>query len=110
MAPLRPCVHPKCGAPTSTGRCAAHTRVREQQRPNVDVRRLYRMARWQQLRHRVLSEEPLCCDCIAENCITASTDVDHQIPHRGDLELFWSRENLRGRCHRCHSRKTQRGE
>jgi 5-methylcytosine-specific restriction protein A len=76
----------------------------------VEVRRWYHTARWRRLRQLVLSEEPLCVDCIKEDRIEASTDVDHEIPHRGDEELFWSRENLHGRCHSCHSRKTQRGE
>jgi 5-methylcytosine-specific restriction protein A len=69
-----------------------------------------RRTRWRQLRAVVLHEEPLCFDCLEQNRMTPSTDVDHQVAHRGDLELFWSRANLHGRCHPCHSRKTQRGE
>ena len=57
----------------------------------------------------VLSEQPLCVDCEADERIVAATDVDHELPHRGDLALFWDRDNLRGRCHACHSRKTQDG-
>jgi 5-methylcytosine-specific restriction protein A len=109
-APLRPCATPKCNTLTPNGRCGSCARKRDRQRPNVDVRRLYHTARWRKLRALVLQEEPLCCDCMNENQVIASTDVDHEVPHRGDLELFWSRANLRGRCHECHSRKTQRGE
>jgi 5-methylcytosine-specific restriction protein A len=109
-APLRPCSEPRCSQFTTTDRCAQHARIPDQRRANVDLRRLYRTARWRRLRTLVLSEEPLCCDCIANGAIAASTDVDHQVPHRGDLDLFWSRGNLRGRCHSCHSKKTQRGE
>jgi len=35
--------------------------------------------------------------------------VDHIIPHRGDLALFWDeKNNWQALCHRCHSRKTAR--
>lgn len=36
----------------------------------------------------------------------SSTVVDHIIPHRGDLKLFWDRSNWQGLCKRCHDKKT----
>ncbi|MEC7815831.1 HNH endonuclease signature motif containing protein [Marinobacter alkaliphilus] len=51
---------------------------------------------------------PLCAECSRQGRITAATDVDHIIPHRGDLKLFWSRSNWQSLCHPCHSRKTAR--
>lgn len=110
-APRRPCLNfARCHNLAAGSRCATCARGRDQRRPNADVRRWYKTARWLQLRALVIQEEPLCCDCLAADRTTPTTDVDHQIPHRGDERLFWSRENLRGRCHPCHSRKTQRGE
>lgn len=76
----------------------------------ADVRRLYRTARWSRLRTVVLSEEPLCRACMQDGQVTSATDVDHIQPHRGDLRLFWDRENLQALCHACHSSKTARGE
>ena len=32
--------------------------------------------------------------------------VDHVIPHRGDMKLFWDPENHRAMAKRCHDRKT----
>lgn len=103
---------PRCPALVEKGTtyCPAHARQREQARPNADARRWYHTARWQRLRALVLMEEPLCRDCQAQGQVTASTDVDHITPHRGDAGRFWDSANLQGLCHACHSRKTQRGE
>lgn len=32
--------------------------------------------------------------------------VDHIVPHKGDLSLFWSRSNWQSLCKRCHDIKT----
>ena len=32
--------------------------------------------------------------------------VDHIIPHKGNLELFWDEDNLQALCKPCHDRKT----
>jgi len=87
-----------------------HARARDLGRTNVDVRKLYYTQRWRNLRALVLKEEPLCRDCAGIRTVEPATDVDHITPHRGDLALFWNRDNLAALCHACHSRKTQRGE
>lgn len=56
-----------------------------------------------------LAEHPLCMckDCKAgELRVTASNTVDHIIPHRGDLELFWDETNWQAMSKPCHDRKT----
>src|SRR5689334_13909041 len=105
-AALRYCATPRCPVKVQRGHCAQHSRVREQQRPNVDIRRLYHTAAWQALRLVVLQEEPFCMMCEAEGRMTMNTDVDHIRPHRGDVDLFWDRANLQGLCHTHHTRKT----
>lgn len=109
MATLRYCTHPGCGVKVTGGRCPAHTQG-EAQRPNQDVRRWYRTARWAALRQHKMNENPLCLDCYAFGHIEPWTDLDHRIPHRGDPALFWDPHNLEGRCHACHSAKTRRGQ
>ncbi|RKR79607.1 HNH endonuclease [Marinobacter nauticus] len=64
--------------------------------------------KWRQARRDWLMANPLCAECNRQGRITAATDVDHIIPHRGDLKLFWSRSNWQSLCHPCHSRKTAR--
>jgi 5-methylcytosine-specific restriction protein A len=38
--------------------------------------------------------------------VKAATDLDHIVPHKGDMVLFWSPGNWQSLCHACHSRKT----
>ena len=75
------------------------------------MRRWYGTVRWQGMRERQLARDPFCVDCQAAGRLAVdATDVDHEIPHRGNPKLFWDAKNLRSRCHACHSRKTRRGE
>jgi 5-methylcytosine-specific restriction enzyme A len=66
---------------------------------------------WQQARAMFLVEHPLCVDCQKEGRAGVATEVDHIIPHRGDMNLFWASEtNWQGLCKRHHSAKTARGQ
>lgn len=67
--------------------------------------------KWQQASKSFLDAHPLCqCeDCLeGEKRVTAATVVDHHIPHRGDMALFWDRSNWRAMAKECHDAKTQR--
>lgn len=52
---------------------------------------------------------PPCVDCLSEGRVVEATEVDHEIPHRGDPTLFWAESNWTPRCKSHHSAKTQRG-
>ncbi|MGL4573939.1 MAG: HNH endonuclease [Burkholderiaceae bacterium] len=39
--------------------------------------------------------------------MVASSVVDHIVPHRGDLLLFWRRSNWQALCKPCHDRTKQ---
>jgi 5-methylcytosine-specific restriction protein A len=84
--------------------------MRERDRPNVDVRKWYRTARWARIRAQKMRENPLCVECEQEGILEPWTDLDHVVPHRSNPALFWDYTNLRGLCHRHHSAKTRRGE
>lgn len=92
------------------GRCATHAVQQEHQRPNYDVRRWYRTARWKALRALVLLEEPTCEECWQEGHVEPNTDVHHREKHHGDMALFFDRAKLQGLCHAHHSAHTARGE
>jgi len=62
--------------------------------------------RWQQSSKGYLAKHPLCVHCEQQDRVTVATDVDHIVPHRGDMVLFWDRANWQGLCHPCHSAKT----
>lgn len=108
-APLRYCAMPGCRAIVPAGRCAQH-QPREGDRPNVDVRKLYRSPRWARLRRSVQQADPFCASCRSEGRLEVWTDLDHIQPHRGDLARFWDVTNLAGLCHRHHAQKTGRGQ
>lgn len=107
---MRFCATPGCAATVPKGHCPTHARVREAGRYNAQMRKLYASPRWFRLRAQVLQDDPLCRECQAQGRVEPGVDVDHIVPHRGDLARFWNRENLQALCHACHSRKTQRGE
>jgi 5-methylcytosine-specific restriction protein A len=69
-------------------------------------RRFYRTRFWRDhLRPAVLRRDPICIVCKALGRVRPSTEVDHIIPPRGDVELQRSAENCRGLCASCHGRK-----
>lgn len=82
-----------------------YNRQYNRERPEYS-KRLYKTARWQKLRKRVLSEHPLCAECERQGRIAPATVTDHIIPHKGNLELFWDEGNLQSLCKSCHDRKT----
>lgn len=96
--PVRPQRH-KPAAPVTPTHAAP-----EQQRGTSSQRGYDYM--WQQARAGYLAKHPLCVHCKASGRVTAATDLDHIIPHRGDKVLFWERSNWQGLCHPCHSVKT----
>lgn len=43
------------------------------------------------------------CSLQGEGCTLVATLVDHRIPHRGDMALFWDRNNWQPMCEHCHN-------
>lgn len=58
-------------------------------------------AKWRRARTYYLSQHPICV-----RCGDIATVVDHIIPHKGDMNLFWSANNWQPLCKPCHDRKT----
>ena len=106
--PKIPCRHPGCAQLVEPGQ-----KYRERHKPMhpEEVRsaagRGYGAA-WRKARKAFLQAHPLCAECMKEGRYVKATDVDHIVPHRGDMKLFWDRSNWQALCHRCHSRKTRR--
>ena len=64
----------------------------------------------QKARRVFLRQNPLCKACLPR--VEAARVVDHVIPHRGDMVLFWDRSNWQPLCLSCHNAKSarERGE
>jgi 5-methylcytosine-specific restriction endonuclease McrA len=100
MTPVRLCLQPGCGEHAHyRGRCPIHSKD-ENRRQHSSPGRIYGLRRWQMLRRRRLSLNPLCVVCGQ-----LATEVDHiqPIEDGGDP---WSLDNTQSLCASCHSSKT----
>jgi 5-methylcytosine-specific restriction endonuclease McrA len=82
-----------------------------------NLRHLYRIKRWRDLRLEILTRAGWMCQGCAEPHLLAgkapapnSPVVDHIEPHRGNLALFWDPSNLQAVCKHYHDTEKQRAE
>ena len=61
---------------------------------------------WEKLSKVFLATHPFCVSCYKKGILTKSTETDHIIPHKGNIELFYDVRNLQALCKSCHSKKT----
>ena len=80
------------------------SRPREYNRPSAAAR-LYGAA-WRAERLDWLREHPLCVECEAAGLLTPATIVDHSVPHKGDVKLFWDKTKWQSMCKPHHDAKT----
>ena len=120
-AAAKPCRSPGCGALVrdGSGYCAQHLVAKlagiQAERRQYDkdrgssAQRGYG-ARWQKARLGYLRSHPLCRACEDVGRVTLATVVDHKVPHRGDMALFWDPSNWQSLCKTCHDQKTARDD
>ena len=77
--------------------------------------RLYKTARWQRLRIKVIARDGATCRMCGALTTSGrddprSAEVDHRQPHHGDERLFWDEDNLQCLCKACHGSIKQRQE
>lgn len=105
VAAPKPCSWPGCHALVAGGgRCDEHRRQVEQRRGSAHERG-YTSA-WAKARAAWLRAHPLCVMCQQRGSIEPATVVDHIVPHRGDMALFWDSRNWQSLCKPDHDRKT----
>ncbi len=75
-----------------------HDRWRAQQ----PYRQLYASPAWKRLHDFILARDPICKVCDR----APSKVADHIRDHKGNNNLFFDRNNLRGVCKPCHDSKT----
>lgn len=108
--PKRPCRHPGCpNLCDSDVYCEEHRKgwSCDALRGGAYVRGYD--ARWRKARALYLRQHPLCEECRRSGEMTPATVVDHIIPHRGDMALFWNQQNWQPLCKNCHDKKTGEG-
>lgn len=111
MAFKKQCAAPGCGALTSSKYCEVHAKMADEDKARYDqfrgssARRGYD-SRWRKYRIAFLDSHPLCEECAKHDRMVLATVVDHIIPHKGDMKLFWDSSNHQALCESCHNRKT----
>lgn len=98
------CSRPGCGKIGSH----SHSPSEYKQRRESAAKRGYGKT-WQRASKAFLIAHPLCqcSECMeGEKRLTVATVVDHRIPHRGDMTLFWDRSNWQSMSKEHHDRKT----
>ena len=103
--PKRPCRYPGCPNLSDGVYCEVHLALFA--RENA-VSRGYG-SQWRTARAQFLRSHPLCAECMKQGNLTPATVVDHIIPHRGDMKLFWDERNWQALCESCHNHKTGSG-
>jgi 5-methylcytosine-specific restriction endonuclease McrA len=58
---------------------------------------------WDRASRAYRRAHPLCVRCQAQGKVSASRVVDHVVPHKGDLSLFWNKQNWQALCEHCHN-------
>ncbi len=110
--PKLPCNYPGCPELIEAGEryCNKHKKQNRryyEDRRGTSAERGYDY-RWRKGRAWFLKRHPLCAECKKQGKIVAATVVDHIVPHRGDMDLFWDMDNWQPLCETCHNKKTAR--
>jgi 5-methylcytosine-specific restriction protein A len=111
--PRKLCAIHGCGRLTGGRYCEGHAAEAVEQAKASDRRRGSAASRgygrkWEKARALFLAEHPLCAEHERRGETVAAGEVDHIVPHRGDLELFWDEGNWQSLCGPCHKAKTAR--
>jgi 5-methylcytosine-specific restriction protein A len=97
----KPCNYPGCPELTDKRYCEKHRGYN-----NRNTSKYYN-SRWQRERKIYLKANPFCVICLKFNKYTKANVVDHIKPHRGDMNLFWDKNNWQALCKKCHDKKTR---
>nr|WP_083514602.1 HNH endonuclease [Bradyrhizobium manausense] len=97
-----------CGRVVPAGKrceCSIKRKAENDRRRPTAQARGYGQA-WRDARKAWLAAHPKCVMCGG-----SANVVDHRIPHRGNMKLFWDRSNWQSLCASpCHNRHKQRDE
>ena len=103
----KPCAYPGCPKLTDEQYCPEHKKfvMDKYNQFNRDTKKKYGN-NWRRIRALYVKQHPLCERCKEQGRLTKATVVDHVVPHRGDLALFWDESNWQALCKPCHDHKT----
>ena len=85
------CRYPGCNEFCHDTYCDKHKKQIAKERNSTNSK-IYN-SRWRRVSKTYLKEYPLCVQCRKEGRLTPATEVDHIIPHKGDMKLFWNKND-----------------
>jgi 5-methylcytosine-specific restriction protein A len=106
--PKKPCNKAGCNNLTTErfcDSCRQPEKQRYEQWRGSSTKRGYD-SKWRKASKGFLVKHPVCVHCTQKGGIGAATVTDHIVPHKGDKDLFWDRDNWQPLCKRHHDIKT----
>jgi 5-methylcytosine-specific restriction protein A len=108
--PKRPCKQFGCPELVESGQsyCDKHKKTydKDYERKRGTAHQRGYTKTWSKYRLMYLRENPICVMCQEEGNIVSASVVDHIIPHKGNMDLFWDSNNHQALCKRHHDIKT----
>lgn len=106
--PKTKCDEYQCKAPSIKGSryCEAHTQVKATTIERKAFNAQYNTTKWQSIRARQLSTQPLCAACKMDGRITAASHVDHVFPWQVIGQQAFVRNLFQSLCPECHGIKS----
>lgn len=116
--PMRECYHSSCRTliPFDETYCDKHNHLKREKhkrynqvrnREDHHLMRIYKSARWLNIRKQVLlRDDYLCVQCLQNNIAKPADVVDHIVELRDDISKAYDMDNLQSLCHACHNAKT----
>ena len=114
MSPSKLCRYIGCNnvIPVSSNHryCPDHIHIEEQESKNRWVKSAPKLKKWDLYdnKWKVARDDYLRLYPYCVQCGQVGKVVDHIIPHRGDLKLFWDRSNWQTLCIECNLMKTNK--
>lgn len=104
----RACLTPGCPELVAGGRCPRHKATTPQRSPDAQQwHNLYNDRRWKLESRAYRMAHPLCINPFGDHGpIVPAQCVDHIVPHKGNVALFWSQDNWQSLCLSCNARKS----
>ncbi len=99
--PKKPPTHRPPGYAPEAERKKEYDRLRSR----LAYRKLYNY-KWAKAAQSFRRRNPLCAQCLREGRTGTADVVDHIIAHKGDVKLFWDKENWQSLCVYCHNKKS----
>jgi 5-methylcytosine-specific restriction enzyme A len=105
------CSVPRCPHKVAgKGKCAVHAQEDKARHARFYTGTSINYGRpWRRATQAWINVNPahvLCAECRKAGIICVGTVTDHIIPHRGNVELFWDRNNWQRLCAYHHGVKT----